>query len=395
MNAHLKTIELGGTILTALAPAVVWHWVTGRGQSRWGTFFGARTEPGFAESSSGEAILRQFRRRLWGWSLAGMAMCVLAIAWASVSSPPNFGDGAFGLSHGIFMVASLIGSSAGVLAFAMAHRRTRCEAAAPAESTIRTASLAAQEEPEGVWLRVLDWLAMAAPPSVPVATLIVLALCWHRFPSGSDEARLSLETAYAALGFGLFCTANSWALIYRTRSSDWALTASASHRYRTYLGLPMTCVMTLIIAELCAMSLTPLKDTVAWLHHWNVLAVNATFLPCMAAVGIFGWSMRVWLSKRRDRGSGDPMADKYWKWGQFYCNPGDPALMVPTRTGDMYSPNYSRPSIWVVCGALAIVLAGFWVRLNSAMRAEARESQRIEHGLQQEMGCDGCGGSEH
>jgi uncharacterized membrane protein len=124
------------------------------------------------------------------------------------------------------------------------------------------------------------------------------------------------------------------------------------------------------------------------------LTFNAIFLPCVVAVGIFGWSMRVWLSKRRDRGRGDPMADRYWKWGQFYCNPGDPALLVPMRTGNMYSPNYSRPSVWIVYGILAIVITAFYVQLNSAMRVEDRENRRIAGELQQRMGCDGCGRGE-
>jgi len=382
MNVHLKAVEFGGIILNFLVPGAVWRWMTGLGQSRAGTFFGARVEAGFAESCSGQAILSQFRQRLWVWSLAGITACMIVIASVPVT-PAVF-------SHGVFAAASLIGTSVGMGAFALAHRRTRREAVAPAEPAIRIASLAADEGPENMWLRVLDWLAMLAPPSVPFATLILIAFYWHRFPTRAGEAWGSLGAAGLALCLGLFVAVNHWALLYRARSGDWASTASASHRYRTFLGLPMACFMTLVIAELCATSVMALKDSVGWLRHWPILVVLRAFLPCMLAVGVFGWSVRVWLSKHRDRSNGDPMADRYWKWGQFYCNPSDPAIMVPLRTGDMYSPNYSRPSVWVVCGTVFVVLIGFFVQMGYATRAQDRETKRLESQIQHEFNCDNC-----
>lgn len=239
-------------------------------------------------------------------------------------------------------------------------------------------------------LWILDWMAMLAPPSVPFATLILIALYWHRFPTRAGEAWGALGAAGLALSLGLFVAVNHWALLYRTRSSDWAPTADASHRYRTYLGLPMASLMTLLVAELCAISLMPLKGSVGWLRHWDILVILRAFLPCLLAVGVFGWSLRVWLSKHRDRDSSDPMADKYWKWGQFYCNPEDPVIMVPMRTGDMYSPNYSRPLVWAVCGTVFVVLAGFFVQMAYATRAQDRETKLLEQQIQREFNCGNC-----
>ena len=37
------------------------------------------------------------------------------------------------------------------------------------------------------------------------------------------------------------------------------------------------------------------------------------------------------------------MADRYWKWGYFYCNyPEDSALVVPARAGIGFSYNYAQ-----------------------------------------------------
>lgn len=73
------------------------------------------------------------------------------------------------IENRFFLAAPAIGMAAGLLAFALAHRRTR-RGAAPVEVSVRTASLAIQEEPEGLWLRVMNWLAMLAPPAIPLAT---------------------------------------------------------------------------------------------------------------------------------------------------------------------------------------------------------------------------------
>jgi hypothetical protein len=383
MTLSLRTIELGRTVLMALIPGMVWHWATARGQSRAGTYFGARVEEGFGDSSAGLAILTQFRQRLWGWLLAGMVLCLAMVAWAPESSGFHSGWA--------FLAASLLECSVGVMAFALAHQRTRLEASGPTEPRIRIASLDADERPEEVWLQALDWLAMLAPPFIPIATLMALGFYWPSLSSASAERWISLGAACSGLGLGWFSTANHWALLYRTLSRDWALTASASHRYRTYLGLPMACLMTLLIAQLCITNLVPLGGSVAWLRHWNMLIINKAFMSCMLVVGVFGWSMRVWLSKHRDRTSGDPMADKYWKWGQFYCNPGDPAVMVPMRTGDMYSPNYSRLSVRVACGTVFVVLIGFVVQLGYARRAQDRETERLTQQVQREISCEKCG----
>jgi hypothetical protein len=99
MNVYLKAAEFGGIILNSLVPGAVWRWMTGRGQSRAGTFFGARVEAGFAESCSGQAILSQFRQRLWVWSLGGMTACMVAIA----SDPVTLGV----FSKVVFAAASL------------------------------------------------------------------------------------------------------------------------------------------------------------------------------------------------------------------------------------------------------------------------------------------------
>jgi uncharacterized membrane protein len=54
--------------------------------------------------------------------------------------------------------------------------------------------------------------------------------------------------------------------------------------------------------------------------------------------------------------------DRYWKLGQFYFNPADPALFVEKRFGIGYTCNFGRPAAWVLIGAfVALIVAAFVV----------------------------------
>jgi hypothetical protein len=335
-----------------LPPAAVWHWMTTQDQSRRETFFGARVELDFPESKAGRAILSQFRRRIWGWSLGITAASLLIHSYA---------EPGHGLSDLIFIVGPPISTIACQVAFGLAHGRTQREAVATTEPSVRVASFITNNKPDNLWL---DWLTMLLPPLIPAVTLVFLASHWNQFPSHSAASN---SIASACIGFvcGLFCTTNQWALLFRTRSSDWASTPSASHRYRTYLGMVQASVLTFISCSLCLLSVEPLHGTVAWLSRLNMTAYLHIYCVAWVISTIFAWSLYVWLRKHLDRESSDPMADKYWKWGRCYFNPNDSAIVVPTRSGVMQSLNYARPSVWVVYGvpivlmiALQIVYAG-------------------------------------
>ena len=87
-------------------------------------------------------------------------------------------------------------------------------------------------------------------------------------------------------------------------------------------------------------------------------------LVVLALAGLYLW-MRSKLAKLFDRQSGDPMPDRCWKWTAFYCNPSDPAWMVPARAGTGGSLNYAQP---VVRAALGLAIAVFVVSLLQLAR---------------------------
>jgi hypothetical protein len=328
-------VRHGLSVLNALFSVAIWHWQNARERSRGQTFFAVRVEPGFAETGVGQAIVKEFRRRLWWWSLAGAAACVLI--------PPELAA-ATG-----FMIAML----AGALAYALANRRTRREAAAAAEPTVRVASLAADDGPETLWLGVVDWLAMLVPPVAPAATLLFLALHGHHVPL----------PVFVGLMAGLMCLTNQWALRYRARSSDWAPTPGASRKYRTYLGAQTAFVLTFVTLQFCAHALTRFNGSGTWLRDLNVFSDSLWSLPAWALALVFAWRMRSWLTKHVATESSDPMPDACWKWGRIYFNPSDPALVVPRRTGLAQAYNWARPWVWVAGGAYTVVTIAVFVRL--------------------------------
>lgn len=323
-----KIVDRGLSFLVAFLPAAVWHWQTARGLSRGQTLFAARVEPGFAETGAGQAILKQFRWHLWSWSLAGAA--------ASTLLPVDLAE----------PLGPMISMLAGSVAYALANRRTRREAAAAAEPTVRVASLAAEARRETAWLGVVDWLAMLVPPAAPAATLLFLACHWHQTLTDAVAAPGILPVCLGLM-IGLMCSATQWALRFRARSSDWAPTQGASRKYRTYLGALHAFVLPFITLQLCIRVVMPFKGTVAWLSLLDMPTYFLGSIPAWVAVLVCATGMRFWLTKHLATQCSDPMSDSCWKWGRIYFNPGDPALVVPRRTGVGPAFNCARPSVLV------------------------------------------------
>jgi hypothetical protein len=235
--------------------------------------------------------------------------------------------GAAGIGAGIFL--SFL---AGSFVFAKAHRRTVQEAPSQPAPVLRRASVAGEPETAGAWLGVLDSLAMIVPPVIPA---IALVAAWNR---GSRDSALWFFLVFALL-LGIMCAANQWALRFRARSSDWALTLHDSRRFRTYLGVMFALIFSGPISMISLIALLP-----------DPLVFFASFIPLEALLFFFVWRIRFWLTKHLDLQSIDPMSDACWKWGWYYSNPSDPALVVPLRTGVGHSFNCGHTGVRLAYG---------------------------------------------
>ena len=50
-----------------------------------------------------------------------------------------------------------------------------------------------------------------------------------------------------------------------------------------------------------------------------------------------------------------PFVAEHWRFGQLYRNPNDPALFVPTRSGDRWTLNFGRPVAAALMGVILLV----------------------------------------
>jgi len=330
MDLGLRTLQAS---LILLGPKI-WPWLPGRVPERGSTFFGVRVPPEFARSDTGRNILRTFRRRLWTgiFALAGIF---------AVAAP----DGV--IQTLLFFCAVTMSWLISWVLYGIAERRTRIDAESAPEPSVRTATLFPEGHSQSRGLALLAWALTIVPVAMPLTTGILLALNWSRYPVRLHPDR-KLSIIVMGVGFGLMVTSIQLALRIGARGSDWATTPDASLKYRTYLGLMMGIVSAAIIGNMCTDSLWPLYRPGATMAPFEV-----TFPVLLIALGFAHW-VRFKLAKLFDSRSGDPMADRCWKWVFFYYNPSDPAWVVPTRSGIGCSLNHARATVWIIYGVATV-----------------------------------------
>jgi uncharacterized membrane protein len=334
-------------ILFVFLQTALWDWQSSRRSARRSMFFGARVGPDFIASACGDSILKRFRLRIWFLSLA-VVLAYILFPWRS-SSSPEYLDRL--LLFPIF--GSLIGN---LIIFGLANRQTRREAVDLPGPSIRTAALFVEQDESSAWLTVLDWLGILLPIGIPLVAILVVILCWNQYP-GNYSPLAELRRIVFMCVLGIFPAGTYFALRFRARSSDWAPDPRASRRYRTVLGLMQSSLFSFLIFNICWLSLVPLlnRETFGDLH--TQFRVELLGLMCFIPIGL---GLRTYLRRNLARESSDPMPDHCWKWGYFYYNPADPALIVPLRSGTAYSFNHARRSVWFV-GTLLLSVALYMI----------------------------------
>jgi len=346
-NGSAWTTDLLFPVVLVILQTAIWHWQSSKQQARRNMFFGARVEPDFIASARGESILKSFHLRIWSVALA-VILAYLFLLWPRTTRPED-------LPKSLLFVffASMIGN---LVNFGLANRRTSREAAGIPEPSSRTADLFGDEDEPNAWLTVVDWLGILVPIAMPLATIFFVTLHWNQFRS-NDSPFVALRQLLLMAAFGSFAAGTYFALRFRARSGDWARNPRASRRYRTLLGLVQSSVFSYIIIDGCWLSLMPL------LKGGRSGDMNTYFrFSSPAGIGLFFalLAMQLYLKKNFARETSDPMADDCWKWGYFYYNSTDSALIVPSRSGMGYSYNYASREVWLLGGlVLAAMLFTF------------------------------------
>jgi uncharacterized membrane protein len=337
------SIALTGLIVILSLQTSFWQREAGTRQAR-GTMFGARVGPEFLVSAEAASIRRTFRFRIWLLTLIAILAFVLFAGRVTL-------DPAHSVS--ILIVASLVGNT---IVFGLAHRQTRRQAGVVTEPSTRTALLTVAEDESSAWLSAVEWAGILLPLGIPLASIAIIVLRWNDYPVAYSPLNALKQVSLYAL-FGVVPAATCYSLRFGARSSDWASDPLTSRRYRTVLGLTVSSTFTFIILQGCWLPLMPLLQGASFEN------LNAYFYYSMIGylcLALGGTAMMRYLARHRSRDSTDPMPDRCWKWGYFYYNPADPALIVPLRSGRGCSFNHARRSFWVVTAAvIAAILFTF------------------------------------
>ena len=204
------------------------------------------------------------------------------------------------------------------------RRRTRREAAPLPAAPVRIANVFATQERSNVGLAIIEWAGMLLPFGLPVATLILIVTAPGPFPwqSLTGLAGIFMIDTLPAL--------TQFALRFRARSSDWASDPEVSRKRRALLGALQSSVFVLMTLQFCALTLMQFHVAVLFkdMNGYFRFSFPAQFLLLLFVV-----LLRRSLSRAFLREGGDTMPDDCWKWGSFYFNRNDPALVVPLRSG--------------------------------------------------------------
>jgi hypothetical protein len=268
--------------------------------------------------------MRTFRLRVWIWTVP--------LALAAALMPSGFRMTIW------FGAAMLLTGQGNFVLFSIASRSVRA-AATPVEASPLRSAFVAEEDRGGFGPALVEWSGMLLPLAIPIATEIAVFLREGRFAP--------MPLFYFALG--CLPAHLQYTLRFGARSSDWAADPARSRRYRAYIGLVNTLVFGFIIIQGCTLVLMP--SSFIWRYFVFVFACYALLYPLV-------FHVRGWLKRNLAETNCDPMPDACWKWGQYYYNPDDPALIVPSRSGISFSPNFGRRSVrmmWVVVHVLIAI----------------------------------------
>jgi hypothetical protein len=305
-------------------------------------FFGQRVETSFIESSAAQSILRAYRVQSWSWTIAGAALYVAAVWLVPLT--------AFFWAGPVLFLTSM----SPTLAFWIANRRTCAVAPPPPGSesaVVRTAPLFVDDANR--WLTLLDWICISLPVAAPIAAAILLASNLNLL----TDKWAAFEALPAAAGSGAIAALSYFALRFRARSSDWSPDPLASRKYRAALGTMMSSQFTFLSISISLLVLMNLNKTVPWLHRLDMKSYFAFSFPAQFLVIACIFGIRHWLKRHAPR-AGNTMPEEFWKSDGNYCNPNDPALVVPARVGIGCVPNRGRRSIGVGTAVFLAMILG-------------------------------------
>jgi uncharacterized membrane protein len=199
--------------------------------------------------------------------------------------------------------------------------------------TVRVAQLSSVAPAPG------GWLPVALPLAIPAGVIAFLA------------TRQTAAGAYVPAGLALLTLIFSAVLIglIRKDSRTAPENSDAAHRGAIVLRILVTGMWAMAAAVSSCSVLAAIDQTgaVGFLRALPIGIVLAGF-----AINVL---MGCRLSKLT-RVPADLTPNECWKWGRYYFNPEDSALLVEQRLGSLYTFNFAHWQSWVLSGIARLAM---------------------------------------
>lgn len=290
-------------------------------------FFGVTVPPGFRDTVAARRTLRLYRTVVW--------VIVLALVASAEAVPVRI----------VAPVLWLLLIAGVFLAIGLAHARALGHAVKPTSAVEVDLAAPADRAPVAMLLAV-----------VPLAWLSALgiwgALYPQQLPARFAHHGVLLTLLAIRTWICLVMALAAWATLHWSRRiSATGAAAESERRFRRLF------VVFIIACEYLQL----IGPTVSVLHP----SVGASVVAAIAVLSVIvalGWRLtRVGQGGSRLPGAagaapvGDRTADRDWKWGLFYFNRADPALMIEKRVGIGYTLNFGNPLSWAVLAGVLVV----------------------------------------
>lgn len=333
MNTTWLSLPFWGSIALLVAVAAFNSWLSRINQF---FFFSRTVAAGFASTPGAKKIAADYLRGVWLGCVAGVGVSMCMAGMTRFSLYLCFTAG---------LLAQCVYTS---VAFARAHRLTGMALESGAAETPETAPAPAATvsvpllDP-GRFTRGLMMQMVVAPLCAALAWLVPMVTM--RVGFGELAGSISAHGADFLSGLGMGLLAGSVLLFLQ-------LKYFSRHRSRLAHFTANSCVLlawcgaaAIAVSTFCV----PFDWTITRHEKQIILGV---VLGVAVLRMIYGYlRSRQFAPPQVERGG-----DRFWRWGLFYYNPGDPTLFIQHRAGPGYTVNFANFLSWPLTLA---VLADF------------------------------------
>jgi uncharacterized membrane protein len=308
------------------------------GLTRPDLFFAVTVAPDFRQTTGARRILRRFWMMVWTATLAGIAV---------------------ELATGLTLVSLLILSAGFLGALVSSHGRALAYAAAP--NPVLEVNLVAPREglPGGPILAFLPVLSLAGLG-------LWVGLNWDRLPTrfpvhwgfqGPDRWVTSTPaTVFGLLALQAFLclllAGSAWGVLNLSRRVSTSGSRAASERRFRRRVVQLMVVAGFFIA--CPAWFALFQPSAMLMNVWGA-ALAVVMLVFVVSLIHLGQGGSREAAAAPAAAEGDHTPDACWKWGVFYFNPADPAILTEKRFGIGYTLNFGNRWSWAVMFAVLLI----------------------------------------